>query len=148
MNSEDILERQRLAEMITKTEEEENRYSKAYGAGALAFEQFQELMKGTKKRKISYQKQLANLADKSVQTTVKIEVDELIEEVKKMIGDLDFTDKFKVIRDIIDKVVVSERSGAEVWAHLPLPTIITEKLGYESERRNSGITKRRQIDAF
>ncbi|MFC1727577.1 recombinase family protein [Patescibacteria group bacterium] len=148
MNNEDMLERQRLTEMITKTEKEENRYSKAYGAGTLAFEQFQELMKDTKKRKVSYKKQLADLAEKSAQITVKIEVDELLEEVKKVIENIDFTEKFKVVRDIIDKVVVSERSGAEVWAHLPLPAIITEKLGYHAERRDSRTTKRREIDAF
>ena len=144
MDSEGMLEKQRLTAMITKTKEEENRYSKAYGAGTLAFEQFQELMKDAKKRKISYQKQLVDLAEKSAQITVKIEVDELVEEVKKVIENLDFTEKFKVVRDIIDKVIVSERSGAEVWAHLPLPAIITEKLGYEPERRDCWSSQRRQ----
>ncbi|PIS13841.1 hypothetical protein COT65_01965 [Candidatus Shapirobacteria bacterium CG09_land_8_20_14_0_10_47_13] len=146
MDSEGMLEKQRLTAMITKTKEEENRYSKAYGAGTLAFEQFQELMKDAKKRKISYQKQLVDLAEKSAQITVKIEVDELVEEVKKVIENLDFTEKFKVVRDIIDKVIVSERSGAEVWAHLPLPAIITEKLGYEPERRHCWATQRWQVD--
>jgi hypothetical protein len=48
----------------------------------------------------------------------------------------DFIDKFKVVRDIIDKVIISNKRGAEVWAHLPLPVTITEKLGYEPERRD------------
>jgi len=148
MNSEDVLEKQRLNETIRKTEEEENRYSRAYGANTLEFEQFQDLMKDTKKRKLSYQKQLADLANKSAEINLQIEAGELVKEVKKIIEKIDFSDKFKVIRDIIDKVIVSERSGAEIWAHLPLPATITEKLGYEPERRNCRITKRREIHTF
>ena len=140
MSSEDMLEKQRLGEMIRKTGEEESRYSRAYGANTLEFEQFQDLMKETKKRKASYQKQLADLANKSEEINIQIEADELVEEVKKIIKKIDFSDKFKVVRDIIDKVIVSERSGAEVWAHLPLPAIITEKLGYEPSSRDSGFT--------
>jgi site-specific DNA recombinase len=137
LSSEDMLEKQRLNEMITKTDEEENRYSKAYGSATLEFGQFQDLMRDAKKRKISYQKQLAELSNKTAQINIQIDADELVDEVKKIIEKIDFSDKFKVIRDIIDKVTVTERSGAEICAHLPLPVTITEKLGYEPERRDS-----------
>jgi len=80
---------------------------------------------------------LTELANKSAEINVQIEVDELLAEVMNVIKNIDFADKFKVIRDIIDKVIVSERSGAEVWAHLPLPVTITEKLGYEPQRRDT-----------
>lgn len=140
LSSENMLEKRKLTEMIKKTDEEENRYSKAYGANTLDFKQFQELMKDAKKRKISYQKQLEDLTNKSAEITVQVEVDELVKEAQKVVSNLDFSDKFKVVRDIIDRVVVSERSGAEVWAHLPLPATITEKLGYEPDRRNRGST--------
>ena len=53
---------------------------------------------------------------------------------------IDFGDKFRVIRDIIDKIIISEGSGVEVWAHLPLPVTITEKLGYEPQYRNCRAT--------
>lgn len=148
MSSESTLEKQRLCEMIRKTEEEEIRYSKAYGAGTLEFEQFQFLMKDCKKRKISYQKQIVDLADKSAEVNLTIDADQLVEEVEKIIKALDFRNKFKIIRDIIDKVIVSERSGAEVWAHLPLPATITEKLGYEPSSRNSRTSKRRKVNTF
>ena len=148
ISSEDMLEKQRLGEMIRKTGEEENRYSRAYGANTLEFEQFQDLMKDTKKRKVSYQKQLTDLANKSAEINIQLEADELVEEVKKIIKTIDFSDKFKVIRDIIDKVIVTERSGAEVWAHLPLPVTITEKLGYEPECRNCWFSQRWQEHAF
>jgi site-specific DNA recombinase len=144
VSNEDMLEKQRLLEMIKKTEEEESRYSKAYGTGTLEFERFEELMKDAKKRIASYQKQLSEIAERSAQTSVKISVDELVEEVMNIVKELDFSDKFKTIRDIIDKVIVSERSGVEVWGHLPLPALITEKLGYESKYRDCRITKCRE----
>ncbi|MFH1792130.1 MAG: recombinase family protein [Patescibacteria group bacterium] len=141
IGSEDVLEKQRLLEMINKTGEEENRYSKAYGVETLEFEQFQNLMRDAKKRKVSYKKQLEELTNKTAQINVEITADELVEEIFKFIKEIDFSDKFKIIRDIIDKVTVVERSGVEVCAHLPLPVTITEKLGYEPERRDSRSSK-------
>jgi len=140
LSSEDVLEKQRLNEMIKKTQEEENRYSRAYGVGTLEFEQFQNLMRDAKKRRLSYQNQLTELSNKSANIEVEIEVDELLVEVMRIVKNIDFSDKFKVIRDIIDKVTIIERSGAEICGHLPLPVTITEKLGYGTERRDSGTT--------
>ncbi len=148
INSEHSLEKQKLLDEIEKINDEETRYSKAYGAGSLDFEKFQELMKDAKKRKLSYNKQLAKFADKSTEINIEIDVNDLVEEAKRIITNLDFTDKFKVVRDIISKVIVSERSGAEIWIHLPLPATITEKLGYEPERRNCWFAKRGEVHAF
>jgi len=140
-SSEDLLERQRLLEIIKKVEDEENRYSRAYGAGTLEFEQFQNLMNDAKKRKLAYQKQVTDLLCKNEKINLPIQADELAHEAMEVVKNIDLADKFKVVRDIIDKVIVSERSGAEVWAHLPLPVQITEKLGYGLERRDCRITK-------
>lgn len=148
LSSEDVLEKQRLNEMIKKTQEEENRYSKVYGIGTLEFEQFQNLMKDAKRRRLSYQNQLLELSNKSANIEVQIEVDDLLAEVMRIVKGIDFSDKFKVIRDIIDKVIVSERSGAEIWAHLPLPVTITEKLGYGLERRDSGASQCGKVNTF
>lgn len=77
-------------------------------------------MKDAKKRRLSCLNQLAELSNKSANIEVQIEVDELLSEVMRIIKNIDFSDKFRVIRDIIDKVTVTERSGAEICAHLPL----------------------------
>lgn len=106
ISSEDMLEEQRLLEMIKKVEEEETRYSKAYGVDTLEFDQFQSLMKDTKKRKLSYNKQLDDLASKSAEINSEVEIDELADETMSVAKSIDFTDKFKVIRDIIDKVTI------------------------------------------
>lgn len=148
LNTEGVLEEKRLNELIKIADGEEDRYSKAYGVGTFEFEKFQDLMKDVKRRKLSYRKQLLELANKSARMNIQIEVDELVEEAMKIIKKIDFSDKFRVIRDIIDKVIVTERSGAEVWAQLPLPVTIAEKLGYEPQRGNSRIAKCREINSL
>lgn len=41
------------------------------------------------------------------------------------------------MRDIIDKVIIKERSQVEVWAHVPLYNL---KLGHEPQSRNANYT--------
>lgn len=138
---EDEIEQNRLNELIGKIAEEETRYAKAYGVGSLEFEQFQELAKDTKKRKLNYQKQLVKLASRNKELEINIEVDELTAEAIRVIKEIDFSDKFKVVRDIIDKVIIGERSGVQVCAHLPLQINTAEKEGYEPKGRDSGSPK-------
>jgi hypothetical protein len=138
MNKEDELEQVRLQEMIKKLNMEESRYAKAYGAETLDFEQFHELVSDVKKRRNSYQKQINILASKNKQLEIQIDVDDLVAEAIKVIENLDLSNKFKVVSDIIRKVIIGERSGIEVWINLPLPVVATEKLGYEPISRDSG----------
>lgn len=74
------------------------------------------------------------LNEKTSLEAIAIEEDELYNQAVEVIKTIDFSDKFKTIRDGIDKVILKERSGVEVWAHIELLQI-TEKLGYEPERR-------------
>lgn len=148
IDSETMLEKQRLIEMIVKVDNEESRYQRAYGADTLSFEQFQQLVKDARKRKESYKLQIEDMAKNKDQTDSQITVDELVVESQKVISKFDFTNKFKAVHDIIQKVIVSERSGATVWAQLPLPVTITEKLGYEPQRGYCWFTKRREKHAF
>lgn len=72
----------------------------------------------------------------------------MVEEAVNVIQNIDFTNKFKLIRDIIDKVVIKERSGVEIWAHLPITNTNTEKLGYGTEHRYRRSPKRREINSL
>ena len=145
LSSEDVVEKQRINEMISKVEEEENRYIKAYGTQMLEFQQFDNLLKDARHRKLSYRKQLEELTNKTAQINLEITADELANEVIEVVKKIDFTDKIKVIRDIIDKVTIIERSGVEICAHLPLPSLTAEKLGYEPQSRSCRSSKCREI---
>lgn len=97
-------------------------------------------MNDARKRKKTYQNQLTELTDKIVlENKNKFEFQELYNEVKKVIDELDLSNKLQIVKDIIDRVIFSERSGIEVWGHIPLAI---QKLGYETERRNSLIGNR------
>ena len=45
-------------------------------------------------------------------------------------------------------ILVGHCSGAEVWGHLPLPSVITEKLGYEPISRDCGVAQCGEIHPF
>lgn len=136
-NDYDEMEKRKLNEAMDKITEEEKRYAKVYGAGTLEFEQFQEVMKDAKKRKLALQRQLDELEAKSSQETIDVSVEEYLAEAGRYLEKLDFSNKIQVVRDIIGKVVIKERSEVEVCAHIPLQfQLATQKLGYEPIGRN------------
>jgi len=146
--SADTQERVKIQEQIDKLTEEANRYNKAYGAGAMEFDQYMELARATKRKKEGYQKQLEELKAKVSPEVVNIEADELCNEAKKVIKSLELYDKKNFIRDIIEKVIIKERREVEVLCHIPLPQLAltsAEKLGHEPISRDSRVTKRWKI---
>lgn len=146
--SADTQERAKIQEQIDRLTEEINRYAKAYGGGAMEFDQYMELAKATKRKKEGYQKQLDELKVRVSPEIVNIEADELCNEAKKVIKSLDFYNKKNLIRDIIGKVIIKERSEVEVLCHIPLPQLAltsTEKLGHEPIGRHRRLTQRGQI---
>lgn len=143
-NDVDTREKNKLIELVCKIEDEEKRYAKAYGAGTLEFEPFRDLIKETKKKKLIYKKQLDELSQQQSQAVINLKLDDLIDEVKRVLKSFDLNNKIAVIKDIIDKVIIQERSGVEVWAHLPLSSI--QKLGYEPIGWDCWVAECREVD--
>lgn len=148
VSNEDEAEEQRIKGMIEAIVLEETRYAKAYGTGTMDFEQYKKLAKDAKKRKANFNKQLVNLASKNKEINVQITVDELTAELINVVKNIDFSEQFKVVRDIITKVIIGERSGVKIWAHLPITSTLTEKLGYEPQGWDSRSAKCREIHSF
>ncbi len=141
----------KIQEQIDRLTEEANRYAKAYGSGGMEFDQYMELAKATKRKKEGYQKQLDELKARVSPEVVNVEVDELCNEAKKVVGSLDFYNKKNLIRDIIEKIIIKERSEVEVLCHIPLPQLAltsTEKLGHEPIGWDSWVAQCRQKHAF
>jgi hypothetical protein len=132
----------RLIGLMERIDDEEKRYAKAYGTGSLQFKNYQDLIKDVQKRRITIVQQLQIIKKRKLENTIDISSDDLYNEAKSVVQKIDFTDKHAVVKDVVDKVTIKERSGVEVWAHLPLPDI--QKLGYEPISRNSRITKCRK----
>lgn len=130
-NSIEDQEYSRLTTLMEKINEEEKRYAKAYATGSLQFENYQELVKDVQKRRLSIAQQLQIIKKRQLENTIDISSDELYNEAKSVVQKIDFSDKHAVVKDVVDKVTIKERSGIEVWAHIPLSTLPIQKLGYE-----------------
>lgn len=142
-NNADKQEVNRLNELIGKTKDEEGRFTKAYGEGALEFEKFKELIKNTKRIIDSYYDELSVMNNKITHSKIdKIQLKELVDEAKRVINKLDLTNKFQIVRDIIDEIIVKGGNTVEVRGHLPLPTV---NMGYELINRNCRFTKCREV---
>ena len=128
----------RLTGFINRLAEEEQRYAKAYGVGTLEFEQFRDLMREVKKKKLNFQVQLEKLkADSNEVGLDKIQVDDICYEAKRILDEVDYTDKDKSVKTLLDKVTIKEGGWVNVCGHIPL---FAQKLGYEPESRGSWIT--------
>jgi len=128
-NDLDKQERDRFENLLNKIIEEKKRYVKAYGEGSLEFDQFRDLTRDVKKRELLYQKQLSDLNTKIAREGIdSSQLNEIIEEAKKVISKLDLGNKFQVIRDIIDRCIVKGGNTVEVQGHLPLFAV---NMGYE-----------------
>lgn len=134
----DTIEKNRLINQLDQLKEEEGRYTKAYGAGALEFEQFKDSMRDVAKRKISIQAQIDEL-DKTLSAEVdQFQVDDICYEAEKVLKSLDLSNKVQVIKDIIDRVIIQKGvKEVEVWGHVPVVPTLNQKLGYEPESRDS-----------
>lgn len=135
-NSEaDRLEMERLTKFINNLSEEEKRYAKAYGQSELEFEQFKDLMRETRKKKLAYQEESNVLNTKIVQEGIdKDQLEEIIKEAKRIIQALNLDNKIQVIRDIITKVIVKGGQLVQVRGRLPLFAL---NMGYEPTSRDS-----------
>ena len=104
------------------------------------------MAKNAKKRKLVFQKRSGEVKAKNSQESVNIHIDDLLAEVKEVLKSFDLTNKIQIVKDIIDKVIIGERSGVEVWAHITLPNI--QKLGHEPISRDSWFAECWQKYAF
>lgn len=136
----------RLMGLINRIEEEEQRYAKAYGAGTLEFEQFRDLMREVKKKKLNFQVQLDKLKVNSDEIGLdKIQVDDICYEAKRVLDEVDYTDKDKSVKTLLDKVTIKEGGWVQVCGHIPL---FIQKLGDEPASRDSGVAKCGEKHAF
>lgn len=134
-------EHTRLLKLVDKIDEEEKKYAQLYGTGSLQFKNYQDLVNDVQKRRESLERQIHIINNRKMDDAIDIEPEELYNEAKSVIKSLDFNDKHKVIKDVVDKVIIKERSGVEVWAHIPLSILPTQKLGYEHIGRNCRVTE-------
>ncbi len=134
---------ERLQSTLNSLSQEEERYAKAYGAGSLDLSLFTNLIKNIRSQKTDVQEKMCGIMATHTSDISPVEVDELVKESLEVIEKLDWDNKIATVRDIIERVIVREQTGVEVFVHLPMPS--TQKLDYELESRHRRASQCREI---
>lgn len=97
---------------ISKLKEQEDRYNKAYGAGAFGIDELKEYTAPLKEKIYIYNNQLAKEQINTVQTNIseipnKDEIISLAKEGREVLKDLKFESKKAIVKDVIETVVSS-----------------------------------------
>ncbi|OGY35678.1 MAG: hypothetical protein A3E36_00070 [Candidatus Andersenbacteria bacterium RIFCSPHIGHO2_12_FULL_45_11b] len=142
-------ETERIQAKVKRIQEEEERYNKAYGAGAVTLEQLQSLKRETSALIKRYKTQISQIeAGKKLYGKItSAQVNALYKEAQSVLQSLNIADKKKVLRDSVDKIIVAGRKSVEVWIHLPTKKFTSVKEGLYVEGRNRRPAKRWEIDA-
>ncbi|MBI1833370.1 MAG: recombinase family protein [Candidatus Andersenbacteria bacterium] len=139
----EVRELQHLTKKVTA---EHDRYTKAYGAGDMPFEQFRKFSRDAKRRLKLYDKQMAALQTEATKPAES--VDELCQVAANVLRRMAEKDKMLLISNIVKKVVV-EREEVELQVQIPLQSrSLPVKFQYRAKSRNRWIAKCRKIDAF
>ncbi|MDO8650251.1 MAG: hypothetical protein Q7K33_02975, partial [Candidatus Berkelbacteria bacterium] len=114
---------------------EEERYVRAYGAGALEFVQFRKLINELKRHKSKATSDLEEASAKSNQPSRLPSPMVLCQEVKEVLRNLATADRTRLVNDLISRIVIGEDKMADVWAHIPVPALnVGEKHEYGNRR--------------
>jgi site-specific DNA recombinase len=118
-------------------DDEERRYVKAYGTGFMSERLYKEQMQGIASRRTSLQKELSE-SESKISKQPKLSTEQLVAGVQKMLGNLDFTDKKAIIRQLVTNIKSTQES-ISIWGHLPV--LVKAEVGFESEYRDCRVAE-------
>lgn len=133
-----------LKKRLKGLDDEERRYTKAYGQGVMSERLYKDNFHETNTKRADIVAEMsgieAELANKPV-----IPVEQLIDGVLKLVQSLDFTDKKSVIRKLVTKIEATKQE-ITIWGRLPIPA--TEQVGYYANDSNGYFTKQLSENNF
>ena len=126
-----------LKKRLKGLDDEERRYTKAYGQGVMSERLYKDNFHETNTKRAEIVSEVsaieAELANKPV-----IPVEQLIDGVVKLVQSLDFADKKSIIRKLVTKIEATNQE-ITIWGRIPIPA--TEKVGYYANDSNGYFTK-------
>lgn len=133
---------------IAKLKDQENRYTKAYGAGVFSIDQLREYLNPLKEKILLFNNQIskANLENEQTDENELPKIDKLKDFADKAslaLIDLNFNAKKAIINNVIDKVV-GTRENLQVYGYIPL----TSNINVFTKYRNRWFTKCWEIHPF
>ena len=111
---------------VVKLKDQEDRYAKAYGAGAITLEQFKDYTIPIREKISSFNTLISKAELESGQTETTIpkrsEIEIFAEKASQSLHDLKFEAKKAIVRSIIDKVV-GTREALQIYGFIPITNI-------------------------
>jgi site-specific DNA recombinase len=134
---------------VIKLRTQEDRYSKAYGAGLFTMEQLKEYAMPIREKITALESQVMEAQQRKSQiATAALPAEDEIrifsEKAVAQLQNLNFTAKRAIVVNVIDKVV-GTRDQLQVNGYIPLTQNYVESLPLHRHRRSS---KRGQVHAF
>ncbi len=135
-----------IEKQIAKLKSEEERYSKAYGAGVFTIDQLKEYTVPIRDRITMLESQVMKAErEKSeingAQLPTKLEVRKYSTKAAKILGNLNFEQKRAIMMNVLDKIVGTQEK-LDVSGFLPItPNHVELKIGH----RHRGVAERREI---
>lgn len=118
-----------LEKLVKKYDEEEDRYVKAYGSGAITLAKLQEKTKDVRERRLAIESQIMSSTEAKPKSVVNMaQIDNLPQKFSKMLQLLTFEEKQLFLRDVLERVVVGDGTKVSVKGAIPV----------ESEAQNNG----------
>ena len=134
------------AKLLKKLGEEEQRYIKAYGLGALTLDQFQERMKEVRERKEVLQGEIGKISEQKAKPALDLSlIDNLPQKFSGMLQLLEFEEKQLFLRDVLEKVVVGDGTKVAVKGIIPVESEVQNN-GLWTEYRHCGVAECGEID--
>lgn len=117
--------RKRLSEL----DAEERRYAKAYGSGFMSERLYKKQSRELIERRSRLQAELSE-AEAVLQQVPTLSIEQLVAGAQKMLGNLDFTDKKAIIRQIVTNIKATQENVV-IWSQLPV--LAKAEVGFEPE---------------
>jgi site-specific DNA recombinase len=137
-----------LKKEIIKLKDQEDRYTKAYGAGVITLDQLKEYITPLKERMVGINNQIETTQSENLQTKENQlpeinEIEAFTKKAPQALKDLNFTQKKAIVMNIVEKVVGSGENLL-VSGYIPFNLNNNKNYGLFTSHRNCRVTERRE----
>ena len=130
-----------LKTRIKASDDEERRYTKAYGVGLMPERLYKDQAEALNAKRSQLQIELAGI-ETELTNSPKLSLEQIVAGTKKTLRNLDLTDKKFIIRKTVNKIITTQKE-ATIWGHIPI--LVSEQVGYDPINRYCRLAQRWQV---
>ena len=127
---------------MTGLDDEEKRYTKAYGTGLMSERLYREQAQIANDKRIKLQQELNNV-EAELADRPKLTVEQIVAGTKETLRSLDLTDKTAIIKKTVHKIIATKKE-VTIWGHIPI--LVSGQVGLHAEHRHSRTSECWEVD--